>query len=505
MNVTKPKWYVSLAVISIGTLLLSGTQAYADTPVKIQDQETVYSILNTDGSIKKTTVVDWLHLEGDGNYTISDGGGLNNVKNLNGDEQPKLQNNTIIWQAQVNGQKDIYYSGDVNKELPVKVRIDYYLDGQKIDAASLAGKSGTLKINITLQNQLKNDQTLSYEGYDKTKHTEAKTIYTPMLSLVALNVPTDHFSDIKSGDAMTVMTGKTMAITWMAVPNPETTISLEMKGSNIELDPLTITLIPKLPAVPDIPVKGELEQLTAGIGQFTLALDKLGNGITQLVGGEQQVKDGLSKLSVGLGQLSQANQAQIDLLKKSLDTNKSLLGLAQNLVAANPKDPNLQMLSQGLQGQQQMLTLLAEGGQVEGQPFPSLNTIGYGLKQSQSGVSQLADAMGHLKKGTTDLGTGIGQLAQGGGQMKQGLISGLNKLYAGEELLAQTKAAADRYDTFLGKPAGATGEVRFILKTDSIKASSVKTNSNEPLSSAPTKKQESFWSKAVSFIQALFL
>ncbi|MBY6270328.1 MAG: hypothetical protein CW344_19570, partial [Parageobacillus thermoglucosidasius] len=152
-----------------------------------------------------------------------------------------------------------------------------------------------------MKNQLKQKKNISYSGYKGVRHSVEKELYTPILSLVSLNIPTEHFTDMKLGDAMTVMSGKTMSATWMIVPNPEETITLEMKGTDIELEPITITLIPKLPPVSEVPVKEQLEKLTDGIQQISSALDQIGDGANQLASGNRQVKNGLNQLSEGLG------------------------------------------------------------------------------------------------------------------------------------------------------------------------------------------------------------
>jgi len=483
------------------------TGTFAASPTDVTDRETVYSLLNPDGTVKKSIVVDWLQLKGNGNVTVKDIGQLKNLKNVSGTEKPSIQDGQIIWNTQVNGEKSIYYSGETNQQLPVDVSISYYLDGQKMDAASIAGKNGTVKIEVKLKNLLKQNKTITYQGYNGAKQSIKTDLVTPMLSLVSINIPSDHFTDMKLGDAITVMTGKQLNATWMVVPNPEETITLEMKGTNIEFEPITITLIPKLPSVPEVPVKGQLEQLTSGVQQISTALEQFGNGVTQLANGNRQIKNGLNGLSQGIDQLIQVNQAQTALLKQSLDTNQQILAIAQQLATQKPEDQSLQLLLQAVQGEQQMLTVLANGGMLQGQPFPGLNTMNEGLNQSRSGADQLATGADQLEKGILDFGTGITKLSGRVVEMKNGLITGLDKLYEGEASLNQSKAAAEQYNTFLGKPEGANGEVRFILKTDAIKKEQAKgLLEQKTIGTTENKKVEStsFLGKIIKFFTNLF-
>jgi X-X-X-Leu-X-X-Gly heptad repeat protein len=489
---------------SAALLLSSATGTNAAAPDHVVDRETVYTLLNSDGTVKKSIVVDWLFFKGNGHVTVTDHGQLNNIRNVSGLEKPVVQNREIIWNVEdVKGERSIYYSGETNQPLPVDVSINYYLNGKKVDASTLAGKNGTVKIEMKLKNRLKQKKSISFADFKGAKHPVEKELYTPILSLVSLNIPTEHFTDIKVGDAMTVMSGKTMNATWMVVPNPEETIILEMKGTDIELEPITITLIPKLPPVPEMPVKEQLEKLTEGVQQISSALDQLGDGANQLAAGNRQVKSGLHQLSEGLGQLNQVNQAHVGLVKQSIDTNRQFLTMAQNLAAKNPQDANLQALIQGLEGQQQMLTMLVEGGNLQGKPFPGLNKMEEGIKGSKVGAEKLAAAADQLENGALNLKTGITKLSGGTVEMKNGLITGLNKLYEGEAVLNQSKTAAEQYDTFLGKPKGAKGEVRFILKTDPIKSVQVKSPAEQKPSTDNKEESISFFEKIKKFFTNL--
>ena len=490
-------------ILAVTLFLTSVNGAYASTQKEVIDRETVYTLLNYDGTVKKSIVVDWLHIKGEGVSSITDFGQLKNIKNISGSEKPVLKNGQIIWNTEVKGERSLYYSGETQKQLPVDVSINYYLNGHKVDALALAGQNGTVKITITLKNKLHQTKNISYAGYKGVNYLVKKDFYTPLLALVTINIPTEHFTDIKFKDAMTVMSGKTMNATWMVVPNPEETITLEMKGENIELEPITITLIPKLPLTPEVPVKEQLEKLTDGIYQISSALDQLAKGSQQLASGNHQVKNGLDQLSQGFEQLLKINQAQMNLVQQSMNTNNQALLLAQNLLAQNPQDANLQSLVQILQGQQQMLTLLAQGGELQGQAFPGLNKMGEGLKSAQVGVEQLATAADQLGKGALALKDGIEKLEGGTDEMKNGLIDGLNKLYEGEAVINQLKTAAEQYDTFLGKPQGAKGEVRFILKTDSIKSEQTKIpEEHKPVSSK--EKTMTFFERVKKFFSSLF-
>lgn len=49
---------------------------------------------------------------------------------------------------------DLYYRGTSNKTLPVSISIKYYLNDEEIAASDLAGKSGKVKIEIQMTNNI---------------------------------------------------------------------------------------------------------------------------------------------------------------------------------------------------------------------------------------------------------------------------------------------------------------------------------------------------------------
>jgi len=93
MNAVK----ATIPVLTAATLLLSSaTGTYAAAPDQVVDRETVYTLLNSDGTVKKSIVVDWLYFKGNGNVTVTDYGQLQHIRNISGLEKPVVQNGQII-------------------------------------------------------------------------------------------------------------------------------------------------------------------------------------------------------------------------------------------------------------------------------------------------------------------------------------------------------------------------------------------------------------------------
>jgi putative membrane protein len=111
--------------------------------------ETVYVLADTDGTVHKIIVSDWIKnmLSND---TVNDVSELNDIENVKGDESYTLGgDSTCVWDAQGN---DIYYQGNIEKELPVDLSVSYTLDGKTVTPEELVGKSGKVTIRFDYVN-----------------------------------------------------------------------------------------------------------------------------------------------------------------------------------------------------------------------------------------------------------------------------------------------------------------------------------------------------------------
>ena len=100
-----------------------------------QKDETVYVLAGADGSVQKIIVSDWIK-NTLGSSTLTDSSELENVENVKGDEGYTMDaSNARVWDAAGN---DIYYQGNIEKELPVTLKVSYTLDGKTVTPEELA-------------------------------------------------------------------------------------------------------------------------------------------------------------------------------------------------------------------------------------------------------------------------------------------------------------------------------------------------------------------------------
>ncbi len=146
---------------------LSGNE-YTKRPEKLSKKEAVFVTVSGDGSVIDVNVTDRL-ISDSPMVRVDDVSSLRDIKNVKGNEIPKIDGENVVWNMEGN---DLYYSGKTDKSLPVRIKIDYTLNGKKIEAEEIEGKSGKLQINVEAENR----EFRSFEQNGKIMK-----IYTPFL------------------------------------------------------------------------------------------------------------------------------------------------------------------------------------------------------------------------------------------------------------------------------------------------------------------------------------
>lgn len=201
MKKIKIKKGICLGLIAVMAL---NSSAYASN--KVVKEETVYVNLTADGTQKESIVSDWIQI-GSRIGEVKDKTDLESIEVVKGESTKKLQGeNRYIWDAKG---EDIYYQGKTKKELPLKVQIRYFLDGEEITAQEIAGKSGKVQIRIKLINT---------DSHIKTIGGKAVVMYTPFTASMVVALPNDTFSDVECEHARISSDGNNQLITFIAMP-----------------------------------------------------------------------------------------------------------------------------------------------------------------------------------------------------------------------------------------------------------------------------------------------
>lgn len=312
----------------VGSVLLSAVMAGSMMPVTVFAQsndenptektETVYSVLNSDGSISDTIVSSWLHDE-DGINNIKETLNLKDVKNIKSNEKPSKDGNTYTWNAKGN---DVYYEGTATKQLPVSVKIRYELDGQEISANDIQGKSGHLKLTISFTN-----------NYSEVKNIKGKSIviHPSYLAGGMLNMSTGKFSNVKCESGKIVNDGTNEMLAFANIPGLNETLSsagldkvnnqlgisddvtVEADVNDFDLGSIMVGMTNEIDLASELGEIGSVSELTDGIDQLIEADNQLIDGSKQLYDGTTQLKEQAAPLTGSSDQVRQLSAGAIQL------------------------------------------------------------------------------------------------------------------------------------------------------------------------------------------------
>lgn len=379
----------------VGSVLLSAVMAGSMMPVTVFAQsndenptektETVYSVLNSDGSISDTIVSSWLHDE-DGINNIKETLNLTDVKNIKSNEKPSKDGNTYTWNAKGN---DVYYEGTATKQLPVSVKIRYELDGQEISANDIQGKSGHLKLTISFTN-----------NYSQVKNINGKSIviHPSYLAGGMLNMSTGKFSNVKCESGKIVNDGTNEMLAFANIPGLNETlrsagldkvnnqlgisddVTVEADVNDFDLGSIMVGMTNEIDLASELGEIGSVSELTDGIDQLIEADDQLIDGSKQLYDGTTQLKEQAAPLVGSSDQVRQLSSGAIQL------------------------NDGVKALQTGLTAYTNGVDTLAAGSQ-------QLYGIPQGVSQIQTGVSgNLGQGKTNLLDGATALNEGLKQL-----------------------------------------------------------------------------------------------
>jgi putative membrane protein len=393
---------LSHTVKVVGSVVLSAVMAGSMMPVTVFAQnndenptektETVYSVLNSDGSISDTIVSSWLHDE-DGINNIKETLNLTDVKNIKSNEKPSKDGNTYTWNAKGN---DVYYEGTATKQLPVSVKIRYELDGQEMSAKDIEGKSGHLKLTISFTN-----------NYSEVKNINGKSIviHPSYLAGGMLNMSTGNFTNVRCESGKIVNDGTNEMLAFANIPGLNETlksagldkvnnqlgisddVTVEADVNNFDLGSIMVGMTNEIDLASELGEIGSVSELTDGIDQLMEADDQLIDGSKQLYDGTTQLKEQAAPLTGSSDQVRQLSSGAIQLNDgvKALQT-----GISQYTAGASEIISNAQQGLYGIsQGSGQLSYVINNGIEEK----PSLRAV---MKSMSDGLKQMGDMAGKV-------------------------------------------------------------------------------------------------------------
>lgn len=432
------------------------TKELAHSTEGVDKEETVYIVTDTNGNVEKQIVSDWIKNK-NGEEKLTDRSDLDAIENVKTDAgYTENADGTIEWDAQGN---DIYYKGTTDKELPVNVKITYYLDGKEISAADLAGKSGKVKIRFDyIPNQ---KTTVKVNGVDKE-------MYVPFTMLSGMILDNSKFTNIQASTGKVINDGDRSLVAGVGFAGLNENLAFMENGgagiripdyfevtADVEDFSLMMTVscaTAELLGAVSVDGVDEINGIKETLNKMTSAVDKLCDGTTQLkdgmitwktnfvtyAAGIGELRDGVSQIDEGAGLLAEKSKEFVEGIKSA---KEGVCQIAENLDGENGAVAGANALAAGAD------KLLAGIGTREDMDNQKDTTVA-------GAISKLDDGANQLSAGLHALQAGINDSKDENGKEQYGLVSGLHALANGIGSADKQQAMADAAS---GNPQTLTG------------------------------------------------
>ncbi|WP_196803108.1 hypothetical protein [Butyrivibrio sp. MC2013] len=398
-------------------------------------EETVYVIADATGHKQNVIVSDWLKNTGKTSqltdYTLLTD--PENVKSDNG--YVRNADGTITWDAQG---ADIYYKGTTDKELPIDVKVSYYLDGVEMEPDDIAGKSGRVTIRFDYENR---------DEHEAMVNGKEAGIYTPYAVISGAVLDADRFSNVEVTGGKVISEGNNLIAMGTALPGLKESLGLddgdleEIKNKLSEGDKSDDDNTGDIEAASDEKKSGsdiripDYVEISADTTAFSLdmTMTYAGTGLLNDLGLEQgsdaiipgDLSDKADELTDGADQLEEGSVSLHDGCVTLKDGSKKLLdGGAELFDGSSALASGCISLKDGSSSLAEGAAKLVTGTGSLAAGAVTLKdgtvTLKDGVDKLKSGTSSMKAGTGELLKGTTDLSKGAAELATGTGKLKSG-------------------------------------------------------------------------------------
>lgn len=427
--------------------------------------ETVYAVMDADGNTTDVSVSEWLKNEGKSN-NLSDYSNLKNIKNTSGDEKMSRDGKKLVWAAKG---KDIHYTGDYDGELPVKVKVSYYLNGTKVSADEIAGKKGNVKIRFDYDI----NDSVKENGYSLTR---------PYAIVSAVVLSNDNFTNVTVNNGKAVNDGNSTAVVGIALPGMSDNLQIDeldipdhvtinAKTTNFEIDG-TYTVADSgfmndVDTTKLDDATGQIDELESALDKLSDASKKLVDGSSKLAKGANKLADSSSQIEEGTGDLKQGTGDLKTGVKDLSDGADKLVAGAQDLSSGTTQ------MKEGTEA----LNSRVNGADGLAGDNGSAKKLSAGAAQVDAGIKQMGVALAAQND----------KLAQTAKSISDNL-DGVNT----EKVNAPSSADVDSALETAIKAAEASGDQDTInaLKNAKEKLGTYETNVNDTVSSVNTDKQK---------------
>ena len=499
---------------------------YSEPAGYVAKTETVYVNLDNSGNCVKTIVSDWLHTIKAGVY-IDDVTNLSEIENVKDDSYPEVNGQNLRWHMNTT---DLYYQGVSDAKLPLDFEIKYYLNGIETPVEDVVGKSGTVKVEITIHNT--DEYTVSVNGTDTV-------MYNPLLVVGGVVLSESKFQNISVENGRAVGDGSKQYAIFSGFPgisdslgissaaiqdggettvNFSDTFSITAEATDFELGNLMFAAVP-------------IASLDIGLNSISSSMDDVRENLSKLQSIQKSLDamdastllntlssdpnniNSLSSVVEKAASLYDDNKALLDVINKyttpnNIKTMQTLInyienadidGLESTLDVLNSlfgDDVSADAIQAGMNLLREMSNDLSDPDVKKA--INNLPGTVETLNSLQQAINENKDLINALKvlSETDALKTLNSTLSNMESSLATNSLSQL-VTFDGDADVVTAKMTAwlelgKRYTIFTKAPEGATSSVMFVFKVDSVKPGSVSA-SNE---TAETEAEESSGLKA---------
>ncbi len=398
------------------------------TPTK---DETVYVKVDDAGNQKDVAVSDQLkNISSLG--TIDDVSDLKDIKNVKGDETYSENNGKLVWQGD---KKDICYQGTTTKKIPVGMKVTYELDGQKVSADDLEGKSGHLKIHYEYQN---------------TSADSGK--YTPFLMATGLLMDGEKFSNVTVDNGKVISDGDRNIVIGMGLPQlKEQLTSVSSKVDDLDIpDSFTVEAdVTDYEKVEAVTVATNEVFNEVGTDKFD-SLDELKDSMTELQDASNKLVSGSGELKDGLDTLLSSSGTLVSGIDQLASGGNTLAGGTGSLVSGmqSAKTGSSQLaggvkaLSDGVSG-------------MQAQVSDGVKDLSNGVSSVQAGVEtihgiaeQADKGVDSAKDGAKGLCAGLETASKSAGEIATAASAALGRNQQTVQVEQQQEVTVDNSDIY---------------------------------------------------------
>ncbi|HEU4547938.1 MAG TPA: hypothetical protein VFR88_16750, partial [Microlunatus sp.] len=434
------------ATCAVVCAMTSLSAAAAEDDVQVINTETVSVYTDATGAVDTKRIYEQLALTGSGSVELSNPIETQGLRNLDSFGGFEIKDGEQVAEMTVDGKERLRSVSDFTGDLPLDVRVRYFLEGEEVEPGDVVGESGRLEVRYTVKNVTGVEQELTFD--DGQGGTITKTVEVPIPMVGSLTtVAPPNFTNVASDQANMAGDGKggtRLSFTMTLFPPIGSDTAEFGYTANITDGVVPRAAISALPVNPlESPsfktagesYKGGAEtgiELVNGAGQIDENLLKLRDGASELLAGLIQLRAGAVELKAGLAGVAAPGANRLAAGAAELRNGLDLIDDGASKVAAG----NAEAAAGGEE-------LSAGATQLEGgarRASAGAKELASGTETARAGGRRLAAGTGTARAGGRQLATGAGTAAAGGAELAAGTGTAAD---GGATLAEGTGTAAD--------------------------------------------------------------